>query len=50
MAIKVTKHTKQHIKERMVISKVSLEIAEKTLLFGITHAETKGSLHKYFDG
>lgn len=50
MDVEVTEHAKKRIKERMGLSKDSTyKIAQKALQKGITHIETKGSLHRYLD-
>lgn len=47
----VTKHGAKRIKERIGLGKGSVQKnVEKALVEGITHADTKGSLHRYLDG
>ncbi|MPM35908.1 hypothetical protein SDC9_82502 [bioreactor metagenome] len=47
----ITRHGAKRVKERIGLGKGSIQKnAEKALSFGITHAETKGSLHRYLDG
>lgn len=47
----VTKHAEKRIRQRLGINKKSTDkAAEKALQFGITHAETKGKLHRHLDG
>lgn len=46
----ITKHGKQRTKDRVGISKkLATKNATKAFEFGVTHAESKGSLRKYFD-
>lgn len=45
---RVTKHAAKRMKERLGISKRTIEKnAEKALRLGIKHADTSGSLHRY---
>ena len=46
-----TKHSQKRTKERLGLSKkLTDKQAEKALLYGVSHAETKGNLKKYMDG
>jgi hypothetical protein len=47
----VTRHGAKRVKERIGLSKSSIQKnVEKALVSGVTHSETKGSLHRYLDG
>ena len=47
----VTDHAAKRSKERLGLPKrVTTKNAEKALLYGIKHSETKGALRKYLDG
>lgn len=51
MTVEVTKHATNRTKERIGLPKGSAEKnAQRALDLGVTHAETKGSLHRYLDG
>lgn len=47
----VTNHGKKRIKDRLGLSKgLAEKNATKALQFGLTHADTKGKLHRHLDG
>lgn len=47
----ITRHGAKRIRERIGLGKGSIQKnVEKALSDGVTHAETKGSLHRYLDG
>jgi len=46
----LTKHAEKRMRQRLGLNKKSVsKIADKALREGITHAETRGKLHKYLD-
>jgi len=50
MAVKVTHHGMQRIKDRVGLSKkIADKLAEKVLCNGIKHCDTKGSIKKFLD-
>lgn len=45
---KVTKHAEHRVRNRVGVNKQSVDkLAEKALIYGLTHKETTGRLHKY---
>lgn len=50
-SVVVTKHAEKRIRQRLGINKKSTDrAAEKAIQFGVTHAETRGKLHRHLDG
>lgn len=50
MDVEITRHSTERIKSRVGISKkIAEKNAQKAFECGITHAETKGGLHRYID-
>lgn len=46
-----TKHSKKRVKKRAGVSKkLTNKLADKALIYGVTHSEAKGNLKKYMDG
>lgn len=51
MTISITEHAYDRMKERLGWNRKAGErMAQKAFVQGITHGETRGSLHRYLDG
>lgn len=49
-SVAVTRHAEKRIRQRLGINKSATErAAEKAMKYGITHKDSKGSLHRYLD-
>lgn len=49
-ALEVTRHAHKRLRKRVGLPKSAVQNnARKALLYGVTHAETTGGLHRYLD-